>query len=199
MFHVRRAFTLIELLIVVAIIAILAAIAVPNFLEAQVRGKVARAKSDIRSLVGALEAYRVDNNAYIDGEGFTNVADNTKNGTASFCHIYLLSTPVAYMASLPNDMPFGSWVSPWWGQQTGHGYLYWGGDWFLSHQKMHYPGVYIEEWLGSRYALTAIGPSKIYSSTPTDRRIEPYDPSNGTRSTGDLFYPQATRFYTSFN
>ena len=38
----EKAFTLIELLIVVAIIAILAAIAVPNLLEAQVRAKVAR-------------------------------------------------------------------------------------------------------------------------------------------------------------
>jgi prepilin-type N-terminal cleavage/methylation domain-containing protein len=50
-------FTLIELLIVVAIIAILAAIAVPNFLEAQVRAKVSRAHSDMRSIAIALEGY----------------------------------------------------------------------------------------------------------------------------------------------
>jgi len=41
------AFTLIELLIVVAIIAILSAIAVPNFLEAQTRSKVSRTQADM--------------------------------------------------------------------------------------------------------------------------------------------------------
>jgi prepilin-type N-terminal cleavage/methylation domain-containing protein len=60
----KKGFTLIELLIVVAIIAILAAIAVPNFLEAQVRSKVSRAKTDMRSASTAIEAYAVDNRHY---------------------------------------------------------------------------------------------------------------------------------------
>ena len=60
----RDAFTLIELLIVVAIIAILAAIAVPNFLEAQVRAKVSRTISDMRTLNTAIEAYAVDFNLH---------------------------------------------------------------------------------------------------------------------------------------
>ena len=54
------AFTLIELIIVVAIIAILSAIAVPNFLEAQARSKISRAKSDMRALATGIEAYSVD-------------------------------------------------------------------------------------------------------------------------------------------
>jgi prepilin-type N-terminal cleavage/methylation domain-containing protein len=60
----NKGFTLIELLIVVAIIAILAAIAVPNFLEAQVRAKVSRQLSNLRTTSVALESYQVDNNTY---------------------------------------------------------------------------------------------------------------------------------------
>lgn len=83
-----KAFTLIELLIVVAIIAILASIAVPNFLEAQIRAKVARAKNDLRVLATGLEAYSVDNNGYLD----------------IFTRMYKLTTPTSYLSSLPKDV-----------------------------------------------------------------------------------------------
>ena len=61
----KCAFTLIELLIVVAIIAILAMIAIPNFLEAQIRAKVSKAVTHMRTLAVACEAFRVDHNCYI--------------------------------------------------------------------------------------------------------------------------------------
>ena len=69
-FFPAPAFTLIELLIVVAIIAILAAIAVPNFLEASIRSKTSRAKADMRSIATALESYIVDYNEYPPKKGF---------------------------------------------------------------------------------------------------------------------------------
>ncbi|MBI1290662.1 prepilin-type N-terminal cleavage/methylation domain-containing protein [bacterium] len=60
----RHAFTMLELLMVVAIIAILAAIAVPNFLEAQTRSKVARVRMDMADTSAALEAYMADWRSY---------------------------------------------------------------------------------------------------------------------------------------
>lgn len=82
------AFTLIELLIVVAIIAILAAIAVPNFLEAQVRSKVSRVQADMRSIASAIESYAVDYSAYPPGYN-----------TAPRHSLIVLTSPISYISN----------------------------------------------------------------------------------------------------
>ncbi len=58
----RGGFTLVEIMIVVAIIALLAAIAVPNFLRARKRTQATRALEDIRMIDSALDQYAIENN-----------------------------------------------------------------------------------------------------------------------------------------
>jgi len=116
----RKGFTLIELLIVVAIIAILAAIAIPNFLQAQVRAKVSRVQSDMRSIATAIETYYVDRNVYpaatftknksiastLEGIADTGYSTFTFKGlttNAAQPQAMTLTTPVAYLSSIPTD------------------------------------------------------------------------------------------------
>ena len=56
----RKGFTLVEIMIVVAIIALLAAIAVPNFLRARKRSQASRILEDLRMLDGATDQYAID-------------------------------------------------------------------------------------------------------------------------------------------
>jgi len=58
----RKGFTLVEIMIVVAIIALLAAIAIPNLLSARMTANTAAAKANIRSLSTACETYSTANN-----------------------------------------------------------------------------------------------------------------------------------------
>ena len=89
-----RAFTLIELLIVVAIIGILAAIAVPNFLNAQTKAKLAQTTANFKAIGTAMMSYRLDNNSFAlhDPSHAQNVLNNA------------LTTPISYIASMPIDL-----------------------------------------------------------------------------------------------
>ncbi len=60
----EKGFTLLELLLVVAVIGILFVIAIPNFLNALDRGRQKRTLSDIRTIGVAVESYAVDANIY---------------------------------------------------------------------------------------------------------------------------------------
>ena len=58
----RGGFTLVEIMIVVAIIALLAAIAVPNFLRARKRSQATRILEDLRMIDAAIDQYAIENN-----------------------------------------------------------------------------------------------------------------------------------------
>ena len=56
------AFTLVEIMIVVAIIALLASMAVPNFLRARKRAQATRILEDLRVIDSAIDQYAIENN-----------------------------------------------------------------------------------------------------------------------------------------
>ena len=173
----NKAFTLIELLIVVAIIAILAAIAVPNFLEAQTRAKVSRVKNDFRTLKTGLEAYRVDNNDYPLDLGGPEAEDRAYK---------MLTTPIAYMTSIPPS-PFLD-VPQQYGNQRY--FEYWRG------LPPYDPGTV---QYNIHYRIVSVGPDNLRDFGPVFScwpeaiaKMLPefvnglYDSTNGTKSRGDL-------------
>jgi type IV pilus assembly protein PilA len=68
----NEGFTLIELLVVIIIIGILAAIAIPVFLNQRQKGYDAQAKSDARNIATLEETYMTDNNRYNDEAAIAN-------------------------------------------------------------------------------------------------------------------------------
>lgn len=181
-FMKNTAFTLIELLIVVAIIGILAAIAVPNFLNAQMRAKVARAVSNMQTVETGLEMYFLDKNSYPrwawDGWG---------NLTNHYTGFRDLTTPVAYVTSQSAFVnPFKSTI------QTGHNVsdgreldpFFELGTFQYENESYNYNEFPRNCWL-----LESSGPDSAddYNGHSYPARGVIFQPSNGLRSRGDIF------------
>ncbi|MEW6233909.1 MAG: prepilin-type N-terminal cleavage/methylation domain-containing protein [Candidatus Omnitrophota bacterium] len=189
----KTAFTLIELLIVVAIIGLLAAIAVPNFLNAQTRAKIARIEADFKTIATALEMYRLDNGAYI----------SRANNISWPYRFYPLTTPVSYLSQ-------GRWPDPFapMGARTPDGdpvnYAYESKGWKDSENPLGraYPTFakkFVNSphiWLHGReanyeWALISAGPD-FDLQADAGARAKPddlfffYDSSNGIKSAGDI-------------
>lgn len=62
--RIKRAFTLVELLIVIIIIAVLAAVVVPKFSNSSIRSKEAALRSDLKVMRNAVDLFRSDTGAY---------------------------------------------------------------------------------------------------------------------------------------
>ena len=192
-----RAFTLIELLIVVAIIAILAAIAVPNFLEAQVRSKVSRARSDMRVVTTAIEAYRVDSGEYPLKTRTWPIFFNFIPDAPWNERLEPLTTPISFITSLPKD-PFdheiaGNSNTSLVNDPLYDGYVYARGD-----LRAGPPFQGAEPT--SVWSMTSAGPDnnisfdsywsqeeyENFETLGRDDAPARYDPTNGTVSQGDL-------------
>lgn len=215
------AFTLIELLIVVAIIAILAAIAVPNFLEAQSRSKVARLKADMRTLATGLEAYAVDHNSYVPSSYFYLTGAN-KNGGGFFL---MLSTPVSYITNPFIRDPFHTLDAPTWtarniflsyqgwnehGKVTFASGMNNGLDRGVQQSPKDNNGNLLDAKVRF-YFVYSPGPNRVFDKVENARRAEnlwgywtvhqyydnvvnfKYDPTNGTKSNGEIWRAGGTQ------
>ena len=79
----QRGFSLIELLVVILIIGILAAIALPAFLGQRSKGQDSSAKSAARNLVSSVESFYATNKTYVGAEDDDDVKKSGVLGTGN--------------------------------------------------------------------------------------------------------------------
>lgn len=89
----KKGFTLVELLIVVAIISVLATLLMANFIGVRQRARDAQRKADIRQIQSALELYRSDQGNY----------PAAVNNAVGACNSALTGGSSTYMQKIPCD------------------------------------------------------------------------------------------------
>jgi prepilin-type N-terminal cleavage/methylation domain-containing protein len=161
-------FSLIELLIVVAVISLLVSIALPNYMESLVRAKVARTQADLAHVNRLVIAYETDSGEYLE--------DSVQDPLAV---LNVLTTPFPYTHNLPIDIC------------RSEGDPDYGKSYFYATRSGHFEDlVTTAGWMHGRrdfeFALASYGPDGVFAhGAAVD--VEPYDGTNGTISAGNLW------------
>jgi len=162
-----KGIVLIDVLILTALIAILAAITVPNYQAIILNSKISKAHNDMRNIACALAGYQVDYFDYPEDTGTGLIYGNSYNARVS---LKALSTPVAYIQKIPIDIFRDKLFTRLPDTQV---YCY-----FCLNTT--YPASVWNAPAPWSYVLFSYGPDELSSWAM------PYDPSNGLVSNGDL-------------
>lgn len=118
----QAGFTLIEIMVVVVIIGILAALVVPKVMGRPDQAKVTVARGDLKAIASALEMYRLDNRRYPDTQqGLEALVQRPPSGADNW-------NPEGYLGRLPID-PWGKpylYLAP--GSKAGYDLWSYGAD-----------------------------------------------------------------------
>ena len=105
-FSKRTGFTLIEMLAVVAIIALLAGMLLPALSKARIKARVAKAKTEMLNIRVSIEQYYADYSTYPTNDQKFNYEAGKSAATEDYGALYKLKVDTkAYMSSIPKD-PF---------------------------------------------------------------------------------------------
>lgn len=178
----KYGFTLVELLIVVAVIAIVAAIAVPNLLNAQTRAKIARAKADMKTIQTAAYQFFIDQ-----------PTENSRRSNYFLlfhtCSLYeQLTTPINYISSFHSAHDIFA-------QPRMEGEIYRNQECYMYSYSDYFKISQVTGGLsfeGKVEYLYSIGPDlkreQIVLNLPIDDFGKVYQSSNGLLSSGDLHF-----------
>ena len=179
-----RGFTLLELLIVIAIILVLISIALPNFVTVQMRAKVCRTQAELRTACMAIESYQSDWRDYpiYNGVEKTLPKPVPNDGGPHFLP-YNLTTPISYLEVVFEEI---------FHQQNQYGNT--GMDPLPSHPFKYFTKELSPKFFAMReqanfgkpdspheYLLWAVGPCDN-----CNMGLLAYSPTNGADSNGDL-------------